>query len=279
MYRELLAAVVLTDFVRTRRVSTNLTFLPAGSTAALVFLTASRDKGVRILAGLCVSALVPALIITQSRGQWLALLVAVFLLFLAGRAEYRRRFAMAAIGVIVVLSLVAVTVAGDKIDIVTSGLLGRWSTIRTSTTQDISLLSRIYEGEAVLAQVVQNPVLGHGLGVPYSKYDIITQEIWTSTWIHNGYLGLLYTYGIWGIILMAIVFASAIRRGYRAYLRAPPGDLAGAAGLAGAAMCCGLLVGTLTENPFHNADGFLVVAISTALAAGAHARVMGRQTQ
>ena len=162
---------------------------------------------------------VPALIITQSRGQWLALLVAVFLLFLAGRAEYRRRFAVAAVGVIVVLSLVAVTVAGDKIDVVTSGLLGRWSTIRTSTTQDISLLSRIYEGEAVLTQVVQNPVLGHGLGVPYSKYDIITQEIWTSTWIHNGYLGLLYTYGIWGTILMSIIFASAIRRGYRAYLK------------------------------------------------------------
>ena len=56
VYRELLAAVVLTDFVRTRRVSTNLTLLPAGSTAALVFLTASWDKGVRILAGLCVSA-------------------------------------------------------------------------------------------------------------------------------------------------------------------------------------------------------------------------------
>jgi O-antigen ligase len=160
-------------------------------------------------------------------------------------------------------------------ELVTASLVRRLSTFGTAFTQDVSLINRFYETREVLRQVVKNPILGYGMGTPYSYFYLIPTGKFTMEWafVHNGYAGLLYKFGLLGFSTMAIFYLKTVWNGIRVIrtANAPRYDRAAAL------ICVAFLISELlvanTSNPWIMSDGNLMIAVTAAIATGARERV------
>lgn len=274
-YRQLLAMYVLPDFVAGRRVTANDIYFTSGFALSVALLARSRHRVVQGVLVVQMALFVGALIATQARSQWVACLVILGLIFLAGGGQTRLRLAGYLGGVVALGAVVLPVVLGSKTLIVLWGMAKRFNSIRTASRQDISLLSRFVEAKAAFAQVLENPVLGHGHGVPYAHYDIIDQVVMHTSYVHVGYVGLFYTYGLLGGLAVFTAWWSALGRGLF-LLRAAPGRIEGAVGLGAAAFLASLFLSMLATDPFVMTDGLFVFAMLAALLAGSHARLQGK---
>ncbi|HYE58418.1 MAG TPA: hypothetical protein VD948_07915, partial [Rhodothermales bacterium] len=121
-----------------------------------------------------------------------------------------------------------------------------------------------------------NPVLGYGLGVPYTYYEIISQTTMSKTFIHNGATALVYRYGVWGPPLILGTWLGALVRGYQAFRRTPDGSLEAALAFGCFLALTCLVVYSNTSNPFYQDDAVLMFALTAGLAAGLDARTRSR---
>jgi O-antigen ligase len=275
MYQTLLSSAAgLWEMVQGRIVA-NDHVLAASSLFTFVFLL--HAASVRQVAGyllafvLCFSGL----LLTQGRAFWLAFAFGVFFLFVV--VERRRRGHVLLFGGAAAVVVLAVGLAffGDFVTLLLGGLLERLLSVRGSLTEDPSLLSRFYESRGAMGRVVENPVLGHGLGVPFSYYDILSRTTVTATFTHNGYLSLWYRFGVAGVALVLYWWGRSIRCGLRAYrLRAAPRVLR-LAGLGAAASLVAFVLSAMTSNPFWHKDYLFGFAYITGLACGVYARAAG----
>ena len=273
-YQELIAAAVVAEVAGGRRVDMSNAVLMAGAMVLIGAFAAARRGWPVVAAGAALLPVVLALLITQSRALWVVTVIGAALAFVFGRGAQRTRvLALAGVGTFGAAVLLF-AIAGDRADAVVAGFTRRFLSLGRST-RDISLLSRIYEAEAVWDRVVRNPVLGYGIAVPYTVYDIITQKTYDLSYIHNGFTALAYKFGVWGVALVLGAWASLIGRALRAFRRASAGSVEGAAALGCFLMLTALVVLSNTSNPFHNGDSLLMLGVVGGLTSGLHARLAG----
>src|SRR5690606_27464777 len=94
----------------------------------------------------------------------------------------------------------------------------RLATLGSAATNDISLYNRFRESGVVLDLIAKNPIVGHGAGVGYLFFEIGRSGTDTDSFVHNGFLGVWYKWGIWGLIALVYFWLSTIKVGLRGIL-------------------------------------------------------------
>lgn len=254
------------------RVTANDTLLAVPSLFALPLLIyARRWKSQLVLLGAFL-LFFSGLILTQSRGYWLAFLFGAFLMLLA--VDRRHKIRLVGLGV---FGLAAVAAIGalflsDYFFVVIDALVARFASIGSSTSRDISLVNRLYESAAVWEWIKDNPILGHGMATKYYFYDITFRFTRVDFFIHNGYLSLWFKFGIWGLGLMLVAWFGAAWRGLQAFRAAHAPMLVRLIGLGAAMGLMALALAANTSNPLVHTDSCFILSVTAGVASGAYLR-------
>ena len=247
--------------------------LAASSIFTFVFLLYATSLRQALSYLICFLLCFSGLLLTLGRAFWLSFAVAlVFLFFVVGR---RHKVRMVLYGSSAALPLLAIGLYffGHFVALFLQGLLERLTSVQGSLTQDISLLGRITEAEGALVRIKQNPVLGHGVGVPFAYRSLLTRTTETTTFIHNGYLYLWYAFGLPGAGFVLLWWSRSVWSGMKSFrMREAPAMLR-LAGLAAAATLVAFTLSAMTSNPFWHKDYLLGLAYIMGLACGIHARL------
>ena len=267
-YQELLIATSDAFEAAGRRVMINDGVLMGVSLftfAALVFAERWRTRAVLSVMFLLFFA---SLILTQSRTYWLALAFGAALLFVFVDGRRRRRIVVA--GAAGFFGVIAVGFAffGDFMLLVLDYFAGRFASIGTAATEDLSLVNRFRESEAAWGYVQQNPVLGYGMGVPYRFYDLAHRGIDQDPFVHNQYIMLWFKFGIWGLGLILFFWVRAAWRGVQAFRLADLPLHTRMASLSAAVCLMAYLLSALASPPLYLSDTILLFGIFTGLTAG-----------
>lgn len=272
LYRALLGSVEGLYEIALGRIIVNDHVLAASSLVTFVFLTHVRSA--RQIAGWLGAFLLcfGGLLLTQSRGFWIAFALGVAFVFAVVDWRQKGRLVLLGVGASVAALVVGAAVSSDFVGLLAESLSDRLLSVQGSLSRDVSLVSRLYEARGVLAGIAQNPLLGHGLGVPFTYTDILTRTTGSSTFTHNGYLSLWYRFGVVGAALVLYWWGRSAACGLRVYAdRAAPMVLR-LVGLGTAAALVGFTLSALTSNPFWHKDYLFGFAYVAALACGANAR-------
>jgi O-antigen ligase len=212
-----------------------------------------------------------SIMVGRSRTVWLALVLALAVVFvLSNRRDRVRLLLFGATGFVTVL-VVGVLLFDDLFVLVLSGLADRFASIGDANEVDISMINRFHEWRTVWGHVLESPFLGHGYGVPYHNYNLIYGVTEHKTFVHNTYLGTLYRHGFVGLALVLTILAGSFIRGVR-LVRMQLGRLVHATALTASASLVALALAALTEDVLLATDGVYAVTVPLALLMGLKAQ-------
>lgn len=272
-YRRIISDMEFAWQVMNGRVVTNEMLLLLTAMGALVFLVATNRWRSRVVMTGLLMVYMGSLILTQSRSYWLAFLLGSAMVFLVAEAAYRRRMLVAGTTGGLLLFLAALVLFGDTVLLIGTGLLERFATIGSAATADLSVVNRFAETSAVWDEIIHNPVLGYGPGVSFQYFSLIEDRSEVRTFIHNGYAGIWYKYGLWGLLSALTVWLTMMWRGLQTYRMWEAPLVSRLSGLIAAACLCAFLFSTAFANPFHLRHTVFVLAVLFGLAGGSYHRV------
>ena len=276
-YRAALSSATKLYEIATGRVPLNEVLLMMPSLLMLVLLLYARKWRSRVLLLGCFMIVFAGLILTQSRGYWAAFLFGGMALFLLADRRRKGRILILMSGGLAVVLLLGLLLFEDFMTIIVGGIIERFASLGSAITSDISLVNRFYETAAVWERIKANPILGYGLGTPYEYFNLTVDNTRHWAFVHNGYAGLWYKFGLVGMSALLFFWARSIWNGIRLFRMTEAPRLLRLAGLS-AAVC--LVAETLvanTSNPFMIADATLMVALWGSLASGGLAYVASRR--
>ena len=250
------------------RIIANEIILVSGSLVALALVTHFRRLRSLAPTSLLLITFLLGLILTQSRGYWLGFAFgALAMEMLSDRAGRSRVAAISAVSLGVGLAFVFF-LFGDFATLLFAGLLDRVLSLAAGAS-DMSLVNRMLEISAAWQWIRVNPILGYGLGTEFSFFDLTISGTRTWAFIHNGYVGLLYKFGIPGTIVIMSFWIGSIVRGIRS-IRVKGLDSWNMRGcLVAVGVLASLLVSGMTANPFFLSDTLLVFGVFGGLCASA----------
>ena len=254
------------------RVDSNVNILSVAALFCAVFLVYTRRlRHAVVFLGLF-ALFFGGVILSLTRGFWVAFASSlVFLFFVVERSRKVRLVWMGVGGGIALLTL-GFLFFGDFVTLFLYGLLERLTTLQDAATKDISLLARIHESRGAIARIVQNPILGHGIGAPFSYADILSRSTVSQTFVHNGYLALWYKFGPLGTGLVFFWWFGSMRRGLRLSRRADLPSYYRLVALGAATALSVFVLSALTSNPFYHKDYLFTLAYLVGLILGVQAR-------
>ena len=252
------------------RVPMNEMVVLAASLGCFAVAASARRWWVALVAAPVGALTVGALVMSQSRAYYVDL--AVGLLVLLALLARGPRLRLVVIGTLTaVLGAAAlVLVAGDLVLLLAHGLLDRLLSIGTATSVDISLINRFVETRAAWESVKANPVLGYGLGVPFTFFDAIYKANWTKAYVHNGYLMLWYKFGLFGLLAVLAVWLRGIVHGLRVRYAAGALPWNRTLGLWAAATLISLIPSHASSATFSTSDTVLIFTLLLGMVAGLH---------
>lgn len=153
-------------------------------------------------------------VVSFSRGFWLSGIFAIIVILWVLDKRKLALFSLYGMLGAVIFTFAVQIVFPDKAAFIFRVLKMRLASSATGT-QDISLLSRYIETQAILALVQQYPLSGFGLGSSFSAYDPIERVRYTAIFIHNGYLYIWVKLGLPFFIAYFSFWAYMTRRAYR----------------------------------------------------------------
>ena len=271
-YRAMLSSATQLWQVARGRVVTNDNLLMISSLYGLILFTFSQKWRHQVFSLGAFVLFFSGLILTQSRGYWLAFLLGAGFMFVLLDSSHKKRLILVTFGGTVSLVLVAFFFLQDIFLLVTSGLAERLLSLQTATTADISLVNRFRETATVWELIRVNPILGYGMGVGYDFFDITMGVTETDAFVHNGYISLWFKYGIIGLGLVLFMWIRSIYNGVRAFRTklAPP--TVRLIGLFGATTLTAFLLSSITSSPFFLNDTLFAFGLLLATAEGAFQR-------
>jgi O-antigen ligase len=271
-YQEIVLSAQQAWQFTTARVWVNDSLMMTGSVMGMVMTLFARRMMHKVGFGLIFAASLVALVMTQSRGFWVAFLVGAVVIFLM--VDRRRKVQVLVAGALsaVAVGAVAALWLSEFLPLIVAGLTDRFGSLGTATTADISLVNRFVESRAVFTKILLNPVVGYGIGVPFSFYDITWDATMTGTFIHSGYLSLWYRFGIFGLVFVLFFWATAAWNGLRTFRGSVNSLSLRACGLATAAVLIAYILPAQTSNPFVLIDSLFLFTCLSAIAGGVRIR-------
>lgn len=164
-----------------------------------------------------------AVVLTFNRSFWVAVLLALFLLFLLTRGFDRARLLgliLIALTLSVLVLLSALMVSESQTVAFVRAAFDRFATLFSpETTYESSLQWRYVENEYAFAQIAAHPVLGLGLGAQYRPFDSRIDRFgqgWDArVYIHNAHLWIMLNTGLPGYICLIWLSLAFLVRGFR----------------------------------------------------------------
>ncbi len=267
LFRQTIQDATMAWEIADARPVVNEASMVSGVLMAFAGVLTVRDRRVRWLLLAVAGALLGGLILSKSRGFWVATVLGVIALGAASSPVQRRRLLGGLVTGSVVLAVAGVVLLADQISLVLDGSLNRLASIATAG-QGVSLVNRFAETRAAWDMIKVNPVLGYGWGVQVTYYSLISEGTARWAFLHNGYVALWLKTGLWGLGLMLWVWLGAVVRGALAGHESRLEGAARAGGLGAMATVVALSLVAITSNPFSSLDLMLVVVLNLALAHG-----------
>lgn len=228
-----------------------------------------RSGRTQLLLAACGVVCLAGVFLSKSRGYWVDLGLAVMLLMLISDAGYRARLIGGVVGVVSAMLAVAFTLVGPATTLMLSGAVRRLVSISDSFRSDVSLVNRFAETDAVMSRVASNPIVGHGFGTEYSYHSLVGEGWAQTTFIHNGFAGVWFKLGLWGLVLTIGLWAGAGASGIWASRYAPGLSRFDRAAAAAAGVAVWSLLPTIsTSNPFTIFATLAVLGVAMGVAHG-----------
>lgn len=245
--------------------------------ASLVLLVNERTWPRRLLLLGAFLLFTGSLVLAKSRGFWINFAFGVFLLLFLLRGRYRWRLIFLLVGGSAVLITLVLTFFGPLAELIFAGTVKRFGTLETALTQDESLVNRFIESSAVWEGIRQNPVLGHGFGTTFTYFDILHLATLTKAFIHNGYIGLWFKFGLGGMMLLLFSWASSAWQGLKVYWMQTIPARHRTYALIASLNLISLAPSFGTSNPFMLMDQVLMFTLLLAFAAGLYQRYLDQR--
>lgn len=147
------------------------------------------------------------------------------------------------------------------------GLSSRLETLLqlTSGVMDGSLKERVLETQVVWQKYLNNPIIGYGFGSTFTKKLIFLNYYVEASYVHNGFLAVLYKFGLIGFILFAGLWLILIKRLF-SLLKANLSETDKIITLALCGTLISLLFVNITSPQTLNHDGIFLFTISSVFA-------------
>lgn len=270
--RELVAQATQAWQITTKgRAETNEILLLAPAFAMLVWGTFSERYLSKIALFSAFLALTFGLVMTQSRGYWVAAAFGALVMFVSlDRNRRVQLVTLGSIGIAISAALV-VTLFGDRAMLLIAGLWNRLLTLGPALLADVSFANRVLESRAVLDEILRNPVLGYGIGVPYDYFNITVSGTRRWSFIHNGYLSLWYRFGIVGLVTGMTLWLGGISRAF-GLLKVVTNRYEKVGLVLSASVLGAMLISALTSSPFYQMDLLLTMTMFLAVVSAVSGR-------
>ncbi len=193
----------------------NITYLVFGIILGIVWFF-KNDKWIYKLIAISTSILCLTTIITTfARTMWIiSLFLAILTYFILNRKQ-KIHYIFIVFTSVGLLYFVASIAFSSNLNTYIK-LMNNKFTSSTKGTADPSVLTRIYEYDAVIEKIIENPLAGNGIATDFSYYDIIQKCTIRKAYTHNSYLLLAYNVGIPTTILFILFliyyFAVSIKK-------------------------------------------------------------------
>jgi hypothetical protein len=248
------------------RVVQNEHLLMLAGLFCFVYLLFLQRRGIRMLVLMGLLVFTAGVVIGLSRSLWVSYaLGGLVIFFLVDRRKRLLLLGSGLAGLVAVLVIGSVAFPGLR-DLVLWGLLDRLFSLRTATTEDISLVNRFIESGAAWTYIKANPIVGYGFGVPYKYYSLVYELDFQTTFVHNGYLGIWYRHGLVGAGMLMTFYFATLARGIR-LARSVVWQHA-AVGIAVAACLLATTLHTTVANPFATSEKTFFLGILAGLVSG-----------
>ncbi len=251
------SAEALWQLISARQTANEPLFM-AVTAISFVFLLLDKKPLRRFIAGFLFVFFGLALLITFSRGYWLATLIAFFSAFLV--LPVRKKVSIMLFFLFFALSSVLMLYLffEDTLFSLFLAISDRFSSL-DKLKVDISMLNRLIETKAVWQLIKQNPILGYGLGKTYVFLPLIEREM--PTWyVHNAYVYFWFKTGLLGLLSLLLFYFAAIRHSLRCYFQQTEMyDQALALGIF--SLLIAMAVVSITSPQFIQKDSLLIMAL------------------
>jgi O-antigen ligase len=243
------------------RIRSNAPLFMAAVIILLAFLAARKYNLLLVLVAISLNAVAEGF--TFARGYWAATALGVGLLILTMRGKARRRvltFSALSLLAVVLTLLVMFPELFSRV------ILGFGVRLEQTGFADVSLQSRLAESESVLRYIARSPLIGYGLGSEFSFFNPLGYITSVSWYIHNGYLFLLFKFGIVGAALFMAFYSAMFVRTVR-MARTSEG-LTKSLLLAFVSIMGVMLIVNITSPQFYDRGSLLILTVMWGIAAG-----------
>jgi O-antigen ligase len=207
-YRDLISAAQMFWQVASSRQTANEPMFLFPIVVGTSLLLYENKWKIKLLYFILITIFSVALIITFSRGYWIAAILGIVILFMFTDRVIRRRLILNSLmlfSIVLILSQVFFGNLWSKIGI---SILNRFGSMHAGI-KDISIIGRIQEAKAIIALIKENIFIGYGLGFEYDFYSILPREM--PTWYsHNAFLYIIFKVGIFGFIFFMYFYLTKI---------------------------------------------------------------------
>jgi len=215
-YRQILLQAVMAWETEKARVTANEFVLMFGALFFMAYASITPSLRKQLACTVAFFLVLGGLILTQSRGYWLAFflgtLTLLFVIDWKGKFRITITFFLTVVPAIILLQLFFT----DQLSLIVNGLANRVNSI-FSGKMDWSLYERVLESKNVLEKMYSNPIAGYGLGATYTKKYLFYDTFVETSYVHNGYLATWLKFGLPGVIVIYSMWVGLITKGVKLY--------------------------------------------------------------
>lgn len=274
-YQVLLAEAALDWQYQLARVPRNEVILLLGCSFFIASIGVTRNLFLKLIMIAMLGIFLIGLVLTHSRGYYLALLMSAVAMLLI--ADWKSKRHLVTTGGVMILSatVIALIFFADLFSVVYSAVIDRIQLAGVGEL-DASLKQRIIETQAVWGEIIKNPIAGYGLGTEYLRYSVIHGIHQTSSYVHNGYLAVWYKFGLFGLLAF-LYFLYAILKQCRTIYRKSTNGPVKALALTGFGTVVGMMVVNITSPQFLAFTNMLVFVIIAVFASYYYEKLTGSE--
>lgn len=210
-YRSIVKASEYAFQIAGRRVIPHVFLM--SSLSAFVWAIHDRLTWKRIVPLALALLFVVGLVTTYARTTWLGFLFCIAIAQVFFTKKERGRTLAMLIGFAVITYGGITVVFGPTATLVTKVIANRF-TSASNVKKDQAVGNRVYESRTVAKYIDQNPIAGYGLASTYKGYDGIIGQSIPKTYIHNGFLAPIYSFGIVGALFQYLLLIASVVHSY-----------------------------------------------------------------
>ena len=214
-YRDAASSVTYLWELKSSRKALNAPMFTGIIIVASAFFVMVRSFRTRMLALMAIVVFTAALVITFTRGYWLATVIGVATFFVLIPVAQKMRMGMYFSVFVLLFAGAVVLFFGDLANFIWDAVGERFLSVGEAG-KDLSLLNRMAEAKYVLSQIAINPVVGYGLGKTF-KYPAIIPYEFPTWYVHNTILFVWFKVGLPGLLCLLTFAGATFVQGLRVF--------------------------------------------------------------